>query len=72
VRKVPATECAKRLEQVLLGFKAQRKPGEPFNDWCRRVGDQALAKLLAGGKEPPPGDDVEVPKVPESDGPGVE
>lgn len=72
LRKIPATECAKRLEQVLLGFKAQRKPGEPFNDWCRRVGDAEIAKLLGGVKEDKSLDDVEAPKVPESDGPGIE
>jgi len=43
---VPATECARRLESLLLGFKAQRKPQEPFTDWCARVGDEALVKLL--------------------------
>ena len=71
LRKVPATECAKRLEQLLLGFKAQRNAGEPFNDWCQRVGDAALVQLLTGGREHPLADaeDVPAPKVPESDGP---
>mgnify|MGYP001585936219 CR=1 FL=1 len=69
LRKIPATECARRLEQMLVGFKAQRKAGETFNDWCRRVGDEHLVKLLGGGKERDSSDDVEVPKVPESEGP---
>ncbi len=71
VRRVPATECARRLEQLLLGFKQQRKEDEPFNTWCKRVGDQALVKLLTdGGEHPLAGaEDVPVPKVPEADGP---
>ena len=71
LRKVPATECAKRLEQLLIGFKKQRKVKETFNDWCKRVGDEALVKLLTGGNGHPLADveDVPVPEVPESDGP---
>ena len=71
LRKVPATECAKRLEQLLLGFKKQRKEGEVFNEWCKRVGDAELVKLLTSGDTHPLADveDVPVPKVPESDGP---
>ena len=71
LRKVPATECASRLERLLLAFKATRKAGEPFNDWGRRVGDAEVAKLLSDGKDHPldDADDVPVPQVPESDGP---
>ena len=71
LRKVPATECAKRLERLLLGFKAQRKARESFNAWCARVGDQALVKLLTDSGVHPLADaeDVPVPKVPEADGP---
>ena len=71
LRKIPATECAKRLQQLLLGFKQQRNNHEPFNDWCRRVGDEELVKLLTGGQPHPlaEADDVPTPKVPESDGP---
>ncbi|MBI4343925.1 MAG: nitrite/sulfite reductase [Candidatus Omnitrophica bacterium] len=71
LRKIPATECAKRLEQLLLGFKRQRRPGEPFNAWCQRVGDAALVTLLTGGAGHPlaPTEDVPLPEVPESDGP---
>jgi sulfite reductase beta subunit-like hemoprotein len=71
LRKIPAAECAKRLEQLLLGFKQQRKDQEPFNDWCKRVGDEELVKLLTNGETHPLADveDVPLPKVPESDGP---
>ncbi len=71
LRKIPATECAKRLEQLLLGYLKQRKGREPFNDWCARVGDAELVKLLTGGKPHPldDADDVPVPKTPEADGP---
>ncbi|MBI3321522.1 MAG: nitrite reductase [Candidatus Omnitrophica bacterium] len=74
LRKIPATECARRLEQLLLGFVKQRQAGEPFNAWCARVGDAALVKLLTDGKDHPLADvdDVPMPKVPESDGPGYE
>lgn len=69
-RRVPATECAKRLEQLLLGYAAQRKGAERFTDWCARVGDAAVAQLLAGGQEHPLDvEDVPQPVVPESDGP---
>jgi len=73
LRKVPARECAQRLEKLLWGFKRQRKLQESFNDWCKRVGDQELVKFLTDGNGRPTGDpdadQVEVPKVPESDGP---
>ena len=70
LRKIPATECAKRLESLLLAFRKQRKPREPFNDWCRRVGDEALVQRLTGdGAHPLDVEDVPVPKVPEADGP---
>lgn len=71
VRKIPATECAKRLEQLLWGYKRQRQDHEPFNDWCKRVGDGHIAKLLTEGAEHPlaDADDVPVPKVPEVEGP---
>jgi len=71
LRKIPATECAKRLERLLLGFKGQRKGRESFTAWCARVGDAALVKLLTEGGEHPLADveDVPVPKVPESDEP---
>ncbi len=71
LRKVPATECAQRLERLLLGFLRQRKEKESFNTWCKRVGDGELIKLLTDGQTHPLADveDVPVPKVPESDGP---
>ncbi len=70
LRKVPATECAKRLEQVLVAFKAQRKDRESFTDWCARLGDEAIAKLLgAGGPHPLDVEDVPSPETPEADEP---
>ena len=72
LRKVPATECAKRLEQLLLSYTRQRKPREPFADWCARVGDAEVVKLLSPSQEDHPladAEDVPVPKVPEADGP---
>jgi sulfite reductase beta subunit-like hemoprotein len=71
LRKVPAAECGKRLEQLLLGFKRQRKGREPFNDWCGRVGDAELVRLLSEGESHPlaEAEDVPLPKTPEADGP---
>jgi len=71
LRRVPATECAKQLERLLLAFTRQRKAGEPFNAWCARVGDAALVTLLTEGSPHPmaEADDVPAPQVPESDGP---
>ncbi len=71
LRRVPATECAKRLEQLLLGFKRQHKASESFTTWCARIGDAEVLKLLTEGQEHPLADveDVPVPKVPESEGP---
>jgi len=71
LRKVPATECAKRLEQLLLAYKRQRKGREAFNAWCVRVGDAAIVKLLTEGMAHPLADVEDVPaaNVPESDGP---
>lgn len=50
---VPAAECARRIEGLLLGFTRRRKEREPFNDWCARIGDEAVAKLLTEGQEHP-------------------
>jgi sulfite reductase (ferredoxin) len=71
LRRVPATECARRLEQLLLGYKRSRQEREPFNAWCARVGDGEVARLLAGAQEHPLADveEVSMPKVPEADGP---
>ena len=73
-RRVPATECARRLEQLLLAFTKKRKPSEPFNDWCARVGDAEVARLLTTvpGAHKLDVEDVPVPKVPESEGPVYE
>lgn len=70
-RRIPATECAKRLESMLLGFKKQRKGREAFNDWAKRVGDEAVAKLLTQGEDHPLADaeEVTVPPTPEAEGP---
>lgn len=47
VRKIPAIEVKRRLEQLLLGYKRSCTSGERFNDFCKRIGDEAVAKLLA-------------------------
>ena len=47
IRKIPATEIKLRLEQLLLGYKRLRQPGESFNHFCQRVGDEGVVKLLA-------------------------
>jgi sulfite reductase beta subunit-like hemoprotein len=70
LRKIPAVECAKRLERLLLEFKKTRKGTEGFNAWCERLGDAEVAVLLGKeGEHPLAVDDVPVPKVPESEGP---
>ncbi|MBI3317882.1 MAG: nitrite/sulfite reductase [Candidatus Omnitrophica bacterium] len=48
VRKIPAAEIAERLTQLLLGYKKLRRPGELFNDFCKRLGDEGCASLLSG------------------------
>lgn len=53
LRKVPAMECARRLEWLLNGYKQKRKAGESFNDWCDRVGDDVLVRLLSEGNTHP-------------------
>ena len=70
LRRVPATECAKRLEQLLLAFRKGRKGKEAFGVWCERTGDEKLATILSGGQSHPM-DVPEAPaaKVPETDGP---
>jgi len=75
LRKVPAAECKYRLEQLLLGYCKQRQPKESFNDFCARVGDAELVKLLTAAKSPEgtkpqaEAEDVPLPQVPESEGP---
>lgn len=51
-RKIPADEVKIRLTQLLAGYKKLRGAGEGFNAFCRRVGDEAVAKLLEPSKEP--------------------
>lgn len=69
-RRVPATDVAKRLEQLLLGYTKQRKGGETFTDWCARAGDAAVSKLLSDEREHPLAvEDVPAPPVPETEGP---
>ena len=70
LRKIPAADCKYRLEALLKAFTKRRKPGEPFNGWCARVGDAKLVEILSNGKgKSQENDDVEVPKAPEADGP---
>ncbi len=51
LRKIPATEVKFRLENLILGYKQGRKPGESFNDFCKRTGDDGVAKLLSADGE---------------------
>ena len=44
---LPAGEVKFRLEQLLVGYKKLRKVGETFNDFCRRLGDEGVARLLS-------------------------
>lgn len=49
MREVPATECAKRIEQLFVGYKKKRKENENFNDWCARVGDERVVDFMTEG-----------------------
>jgi len=71
LRKIPAAECAQRLEHLLKTFLAKRKDGEAFNAWCGRVGDERVAEILkdGGGHPLAEAEDVPTPQVPESEGP---
>lgn len=71
LRRVPAAECAARLEQLLLAFTRQHRQSESFNEWCRRVGDGELVQLLSPRDNQPVADveEVRLPPTPESDGP---
>ena len=48
VRKIPAGEVKVQLERLLLGYKRLRQPGESFNAFCGRVGDEGVTQLLSG------------------------
>jgi len=50
--RVPAGEIKYRLEKLLVACKRNRQPQESFNDFCRRVGQEELARLLSD--DPPP------------------
>ncbi|MBI3333335.1 MAG: nitrite reductase, partial [Candidatus Omnitrophica bacterium] len=52
LRKLPAAEVQLRLERLLMAYKKQRRPGERFNDFCRRLGDEGLAGLLSEEARP--------------------
>jgi len=41
-----------RLERLLLEYKRSRQAGEQFNDFCSRLGDRAIAQLLAAESPP--------------------
>ena len=67
LRKIPATECAKRLETVLWAFKRTRKDRESFTAWTQRIGDEAIRELL-GGEQSHPLDEAEKGKPPNAPG----
>lgn len=47
VRKIPATQVKFRLEKLLIEYKKRRQSGELFNRFCERLGDAAIAQILA-------------------------
>jgi sulfite reductase (ferredoxin) len=50
-RSMQVSDCAMRLEKLLQNFRKSRKQSEPFNDWCKRIGDSELEKLLSPDEE---------------------
>jgi sulfite reductase (ferredoxin) len=46
---VPIEQIVPKLAQVFAAFKAERLNGEPFGDYCTRVGSARLQELLAHG-----------------------
>ena len=48
LRQVARPEVKVRLEQLMVGYKKQRKAGERFDDFCRRIGNGRLQELLKG------------------------
>ena len=46
-RGLPAGEIKYRLEKLLVRYKQKRQPQESFSDFCRRIGDEELARLLS-------------------------
>lgn len=43
----PLSETPRRLEQLLIAYKRSHHPGEPIGEFCRRVGNTAVAEFLA-------------------------
>src|SRR5262249_26042495 len=43
---VPLAQIVPTLVPVLERYKQDRQPGEGFGDYCRRLGEEALQKLL--------------------------
>jgi sulfite reductase (ferredoxin) len=43
---VPRDEILATLQPVLRLFKDERRPGEPFGDFCQRLGAESLQALL--------------------------
>jgi sulfite reductase (ferredoxin) len=43
---VPRSQIVPTLRPVLRGYKAQRRPGEGFGDFCQRLGAERLRALL--------------------------
>ena len=48
---IPAGLIKVRLENLLVRYKKDRGPGEPFREFCRRLGDEEVARLLSGEVE---------------------
>jgi sulfite reductase (ferredoxin) len=45
---VPRGEIVPALRVLLRQFRQERRPREPFGDWCQRLGAEQLRGLLAG------------------------
>ena len=44
---IPAGLIKYRLEKLLVRYKKDRGPGEPFREFCRRIGGEELSRLLS-------------------------
>lgn len=48
---IPAGLVKYRLENLLVRYKQDRTSGEPFREFCRRIGEEQLSHLLSGETE---------------------
>ena len=43
---MPRGEIVPTLRPLLVHFKQERRPGESFGDYCQRMGQERLQKML--------------------------